>query len=176
MDCWGTNDAESAINEFKTSEMRALVVILALSSVTTNAQNLVLVNAGVSSGSITNKSGNSTLIVGSVGSPTSINVLRTDKQVVHHGVDHPLVMKVKKPSLQLGVYPNPTYGPVTITIAGELNSIPEQLLVIDPTGKVVIAQKNTELVNLENLSAGTYVIQLVAKDQTYQSQPIVLSK
>ena len=85
-------------------------------------------------------------------------------------------MKIKKTDLLIGVYPNPTYGPVTITIAGELNSIPEQLLVIDPTGKVVIAQKNTESVNLENLSAGTYVIQLVAKDQTYQSQPIVLSK
>jgi len=156
--------------------MRALVVILSLSSIPSIAQNLVMVNSGVSSGSITNNSTGSQVVVGSIGSPTNINVLRTDKQVIHHGVDHPLLMKIKKTDLLIGVYPNPTYGPVTITIAGELNSIPEQLLVIDPTGKVVIAQKNTESVNLENLSAGTYVIQLVAKDQTYQSQPIVLSK
>jgi hypothetical protein len=156
--------------------MRAIALLLAIWSVPAISQNLVLVNVGVSSGSITNKSTGSQVVVGSIGSPTSINVLRTDKQVVHHGVDHPLVMKVKKTDLSIGVYPNPTYGPVTITIARELNSTPEQLLVIDPTGKVVIAQKNTASVNLENLSAGTYVIQLVAKDQTYQSQPIVLSK
>ena len=156
--------------------MRALILLLAILSIPAISQNLVLVNAGVSSGSITNKSTGSKVVVGSIGSPTSINVLRTDKQVIHHGVDHPLVMKVKKTDRSIGVYPNPTYGPVTITIAGELKSTPEQLLVIDPTGKVVIAQKNTESVNLENLSAGTYLIQLVAKDQTYQSQPIVLSK
>jgi hypothetical protein len=156
--------------------MRALVVILSLSSIPSIAQNLVLVNSGVSTGSITNNSTGSQAVVGSIGSPTSINVLRTDKQVIHHGVDHPLLMKAKKSEMFIGVYPNPTTGPVTITIAGELKSTPEQLLVIDPIGKVVIAQKNTESVNLENLSAGTYVIQLVAKDQTYQSQPIVLSK
>jgi hypothetical protein len=156
--------------------MKPFALLFAVLSVPSIAQNLVLVNAGVSSGSITNKSTGSQVVVGSIGSPTSINVLRTDKQVIHHGVDHPLVMKVKKTDLSIGVYPNPTYGPVTITIAGELKSSPEQLLVIDPTGKVVIAQKNTESVNLENLSAGTYLIQLVAKDQTYQSQPIVLSK
>lgn len=156
--------------------MKPFALLLVVLSVPAISQNLVLVNAGVSSGSITNNSTGSQVVVGSIGSPTSINVLRTDKQVIHHGLDHPLVMKVKKPSLQLGVYPNPTNGPVTITIAGELKSTPEQLLVIDPIGKVVIAQKNTESVNLENLSAGTYVIQLVAKDQTYQSQPIVLSK
>ncbi len=156
--------------------MRTLALLLAILSVPAISQNLVLVNAGVSSGSITNKSTGSKVVVGSIGSPTSINVLRTDKQVIHHGVDHPLVMKVKKTDLSIGVYPNPTNGPVTITIAGELKSTPEQLLVIDPTGKVVISQKNTESVNLENLSAGTYLIQLVAKDQTYQSQPIVLSK
>jgi hypothetical protein len=156
--------------------MRAIALVLAILSVPAISQNLVLVNAGVSSGSITNRSTGSQVVVGSIGSPTSINVLRTDKQVIHHGVDHPLVMKVKKTDLSIGVYPNPTYGPVTITIAGELKSTPEQLLVIDPTGKVVISQKNTESVNLETLSAGTYLIQLVAKDQTYQSQPIVLSK
>jgi len=152
------------------------VVILSLSSIPSIAQNLVLVNSGVSTGSITNNSTGSQVVVGSIGSPTSINVLRTDKQVIHHGVDHPLLMKAKKSEMFIGVYPNPTNGPVTITIAGELKSTPEQLLVIDPTGKVVIAQKNTESVNLENLSAGTYLIQLVAKDQTYQSQPIILSK
>jgi hypothetical protein len=156
--------------------MRTIALVLAILSIPAISQNLVLVNAGVSSGSITNKSTGSQVVVGSIGSPTSINVLRTDKQVIHHGVDHPLVMKVKKTDLSIGVYPNPTYGPVTIAIAGELTGTPEQLLVIDPTGKVVIAQKNTESVNLENLSAGTYLIQLVAKDQTYQSQPIVLSK
>jgi len=156
--------------------MRAIALVLAILSIPAISQNLVLVNAGVSSGSITNKSTGSQVVVGSIGSPTSINVLRTDKQVIHHGVDHPLVMKVKKTDQSIGVYPNPTYGPVTITIAGELKSTPEQLLVIDPTGKVVIAQKNTESVNLENLSAGTYLIQLVAKDQTYQSKPIVLTK
>jgi hypothetical protein len=156
--------------------MRTIALVLAILSVPAISQNLVLVNAGVSSGSITNKSTGSQVVVGSIGSPTSINVLRTDKQVIHHGVDHPLLMKVKKTDLIIGVYPNPTNGPVTITIAGELKSTPEQLLVIDPTGKVVITQKNTESVNLENLSAGTYLIQLVAKDQTYQSQPIVLSK
>lgn len=156
--------------------MRTLALLLAILSIPAISQNLVLVNAGVSSGSITKKSTGSQVVVGSIGSPTSINVLRTDKQVVHHGVDHPLVMKLKKTDISIGVYPNPTYGPVTITIVGELKSAPEQLLVIDPTGKVVIAQKNTESVNLENLSAGTYLIQLVAKDQSYQSQPIVLSK
>ena len=156
--------------------MRTIALVLAILSIPAISQNLVLVNAGVSSGSITNKSTGSQVVVGSIGSPTSINVLRTDKQVIHHGVDHPLVMKVKKTDLSIGIYPNPTTGPVNIRIAGELNSTPEQLLVIDPTGKVVISQKNTESVNLENLSAGTYLIQLVAKDQTYQSQPIVLSK
>jgi hypothetical protein len=176
MDCWGTNDAESAINEFKTSEMRALVVILALSSIPSIAQNLVLVNAGVSSGSITNKSGNSTLIVGSVGSPTSINVLRSDAQVIHHGMEHPLVMKAKKPEISVGIFPNPTSGPVTIKITGVLKSQPEQLLVLDATGKVVKYQRYTERVDLQDLSAGTYVIRVTTKEQTIQSQPIVLVK
>ena len=156
--------------------MRALVVILALSSVTTVAQNLVLVNSGVSSGSITNKSVNSTLIVGSVGSPTSINVLRNDAQLVHHGMEHPLIMKAKKPEISLGIFPNPTSGPVTIKITGELKSQPEQLLVLDATGKVVKYQRYIEHLDLQDLSAGTYVIRVTTKEQTIQSQPIVLVK
>ena len=156
--------------------MRALVVILALSSIPSIAQNLVLVNAGVSSGSITNKSGNSTLIVGSVGSPTSINVLRNDAQVVHHGMEHPLVMKSKKPLISVGIFPNPTVGPVTIKILGDPKSHPEHLLVQDATGKVVIYQRYAERVDLQDLSAGTYVIRVTTKEQTIQSQPIVLVK
>lgn len=156
--------------------MRALVLGLALLSIPSIAQNLVLVNSGVSSGSITNKSGNSTLIVGSVGSPTSINVLRSDAQVVHHGMEHPMVMKAKKPEISVGIFPNPTSGPVTIKITGELKSQPEQLLVLDATGKVVKYQPYTERVDLQDLSAGTYLIQVTTKEQTIQSQPIVLVK
>ena len=156
--------------------MRALVLGLALLSIPSIAQNLVLVNSGVSSGSITNKSGNSTLIVGSVGSPTSINVLRSNAQVVHHGMEHPLVMKAKKPEISVGIFPNPTSGPVTIKITGELKSQPEQLLVLDATGKVVKHQQYTERVDLHSLSAGTYLIQVTTKEQTIQSQPIVLVK
>ena len=156
--------------------MRALVLGLALLSIPSIAQNLVLVNSGVSSGSITNKSGNSTLIVGSVGSPISINVLKSDAQVVHHGMEHPLVMKAKKPEIRVGIFPNPTSGPVTIKIIGELKSQPEQLLVLDATGKVVKHQPYTELVDLQDLSAGTYLIQVTTKEQTIQSQPIVLVK
>lgn len=156
--------------------MRALVLGLALLSIPSIAQNLVLVNSGVSSGSITNKSGNSTLIVGSVGSPTSINVLRSDAQVVHHGMEHPLVMKAKKPEISVGIFPNPTNGPVTIKITGELKSQPEQLLVIDAKGKVLKYQQYTERIDLQDLSAGTYLIQVTTKEQTIQSQPIVLVK
>jgi hypothetical protein len=156
--------------------MRALVVILALSSVTTNAQNLVLVNAGVSSGSITSNAGSSSLIVGSIGSPTSINVLRANAQVVHHGMEHPLLIKSKKPAISVGIFPNPTVGPVTIKISGDLKSQPEQLLVLDATGKVVKYQRYTERVDLQDLSAGTYVIRVTTKEQTIQSQPIVLVK
>jgi hypothetical protein len=156
--------------------MRVLVLGLALLSIPSIAQNLLLVNSGVSSGSITNKSGNSTLIVGSVGSPTSINVLRSDAQVVHHGMEHPLVMKAKKPEISVGIFPNPTSGPVTIKITGELKSQPEQLLVLDATGKVVKHQQYTERVDLQGLSAGTYLIQVTTKEQTIQSQPIVLVK
>jgi hypothetical protein len=156
--------------------MRALVLGLALLSIPSIAQNLVLVNSGVSSGSITNKSGNSTLIVGSVGSPISINVLRSDAQVVHHGMEHPLVMKAKKPEISVGIFPNPTSGPVTIKITGELKSQPEQLLVLDATGKVVKHQQYNERVDLQGLSAGTYLIQVTTKEQTIQSQPIVLVK
>ena len=156
--------------------MRALVLGLALLSIPSIAQNLVLVNSGVSSGSITNKSGNSTLIVGSVGSPTSNNELRSNAQVVHHGMEHPLVMKAKKPEISVGIFPNPTSGPVTIKITGELKSQPEQLLVLDATGKVVKYQQYTERVDLHSLSAGTYLIQVTTKEQTIQSQPIVLVK
>ena len=156
--------------------MRALVLGLALLSIPSIAQNLVLVNSGVSSGSITNKSGNSTLIVGSVGSPISINVLKSDAQVVHHGMEHPLVMKAKKPEIRVGIFPNPTNGPVTIKITGDLKSQPEELLVLDATGKVVKYQQYTERVDLQDLSAGTYLIQVKSKEQTIQSQPIVLVK
>jgi hypothetical protein len=156
--------------------MRAFVIGLSLLSIPSIAQNLVLVNAGVSSGSITNKSGNSTLIVGSVGSPTSINVLRSDAQLVHHGMEHPLVMKAKKPEISVGIFPNPTNGPVTIKITGDLKSQPEQLLVLDATGKVVKYQRYIERVDLQDLSAGTYLIQVTTKEQTIQSKPIVLVK
>ena len=156
--------------------MKAFVIGLALLSLPSIAQNLVLVNAGVSSGSITNKSGNTALIVGSVGSPTSINVLRGDAEVVHHGMEHPLLMKSKKPEISVGIFPNPTSGPVTIKITGELKSQPEQLLVLDATGKVVKYQRYTESVDLQDLSAGTYLIQVTTKEQTIQSQPIVLVK
>ena len=156
--------------------MRALVVILSLSSIPSIAQNLVMVNSGVSSGSITNNSTGSQVVVGSIGSPTSINVLRTDKQVVHHGMEHPLVMKAKKPEISVGIFPNPTSGPVTIKITGVLKSQPEQLLVLDATGKVVKYQRYTERVDLQDLSAGTYVIRVTTKEQTIQSQPIVLVK
>lgn len=156
--------------------MRALVLGLALLSIQSIAQNLVLVNSGVSSGSITNKSGNGTLIVGSVGSPISINVLRSDEQLVHHGMEHPLVMKAKKPEINVGIFPNPTNGPVTIKITGVLKSQPEELLVLDATGKVVKHQQYTERVDLQDLSAGTYLIQVTTKEQTIQSQPIVLVK
>jgi hypothetical protein len=156
--------------------MRSFVIGLVLLSTPSIAQNLVLVNAGVSSGSITNKSGNSALIVGSVGSPTSINVLRSDAQLVHHGMEHPLVMKATKSEVSVGVFPNPTSGPVTIKITGDLKSQPEELLVLDSTGKVVKCQRYTESVDLQDLSAGTYLIQVTTKEQTIQSQPIVLVK
>lgn len=156
--------------------MKALVVGLALLSIPSIAQNLVLVNAGVSSGSITNKSGSNRLIVGSVGSPISINVLRSDAQVIHHGMEHPLVMKAKKAEIIVGIFPNPTLGPVTIKIIGDLKSEPEQLLVIDAAGKVVKHQPYTERLDLQDLSAGTYLIQVTTKEQTIQSQPIVLVK
>lgn len=156
--------------------MKALVVGLTLLSIPSIAQNLVLVNSGVSSGSITNKSGNSTLIVGSIGSPTGINVLRANNQLVHHGMEHPLVMKAKKAEIIVGIFPNPTLGPVTIKIIGDLKSKPEQLLVIDATGKVVKSQQFRESVDLQDLSAGTYLIQVTTKEQTIQSQPIVLVK
>ena len=156
--------------------MRALVLGLAFSSISSVAQNLVLVNSGVSSGSITNNTGSSSLIVGSIGSPTSINVLRANAQVVHHGMEHPLLIKSKKPAISVGIFPNPTVGPVTIKISGDLKSQPEQLLVLDATGKVVIHQPFSESVDLQNLSAGTYLIQVTTKEQTIQSQPIVLVK
>lgn len=156
--------------------MRAFVIGLSLLSIPSIAQNLVLVNAGVSSGSITNKSGNSTLIVGSIGSPTSINVLRANAQLVHHGMEHPLVMKAKKPEIIVGIFPNPTSGPVTIKITGDLKSHPDHLLVLDATGKVVKYQRYTERLDLQDLSAGTYLIQVTTKEQTIQSQPIVLVK
>ena len=156
--------------------MRAFVIGLSLLSIPSIAQNLVMVNAGVSSGSITNKSGNSTLIVGSIGSPTSINVLRANAQVVHHGMEYPLVMKAKKPEIIVGIFPNPTSGPVTIKITGDLKSHPDQLLVLDATGKVVKYQRYTERLDLQDLSAGTYLIQVTTKEQTIQSQPIVLVK
>ena len=85
-------------------------------------------------------------------------------------------MKAKKPEFSLGVFPNPTSGPVTIKITGELKSQPEQLLVLDATGKVVKHQPYTERLDLHSLSAGTYLIQVTTKEQTIQSQPIVLVK
>jgi hypothetical protein len=48
--------------------------------------------------------------------------------------------------------------------------------VLDATGKVVIHQPFSESVDLQNLSAGTYLIQVTTKEQTIQSQPIVLVK
>lgn len=156
--------------------MKFLLLCLVFSATAAVAQNLVLVNAGVSSGSIINKSGNTALIVGSVGSPTSINVLRSDAQVVHHGMEHPLFMRSKKPEVSVGIFPNPTSGPVTIKLTGDLKSQPEQLLVLDALGKVVKYQRYTERVDLQDLSAGTYVIRVTTKEQTIQSKPIVLVK
>lgn len=156
--------------------IRFLFLGLSLWATAAVGQNLVLVNAGVSSGSITNKSGNTALIVGSVGSPISINVLRSDAQVIHHGMEHPLVMKAKKLEVSVGIFPNPTSGPVTIKITGDLKSQPEQLLVLDAVGKVVKYQRYTERVDLQDLSAGTYVIRVTTKEQTIQSKPIVLVK
>jgi hypothetical protein len=91
-------------------------------------------------------------------------------------MEHPLVMKAKKLEISVGIFPNPTSGPVTIKITGELKSQPEQLLVIDATGKVVKYQPYTERVDLQDLSAGTYLIKVTTKEQTIQSQPIVLVK
>ena len=91
-------------------------------------------------------------------------------------MEYPLVMKAKKPEIIVGIFPNPTSGPVTIKITGDLKSQPEQLLVLDATGKVVKYQRYTERVDLQDLSAGTYVIRVTTKEQTIQSQPIVLVK
>ena len=91
-------------------------------------------------------------------------------------MEHPILMKSKKPEISVGIFPNPTSGPVTIKITGDLKSQPEQLLVIDATGKVVIHQQYTERLDLQDLSAGTYLIQVTTKEQTIQSQPIVLVK
>lgn len=156
--------------------MRAAISVLAILTLPCSAQNLVLVNSGVSSGSITNKCINNQIIVGSIGSPVSINVLRDDGLVVHHGLEHPLVVNNKKSEIGVGIFPNPTFGLVNVKITGDLKSQPQQILVLDALGKVVIFQPYTESIDLQQLSAGTYLIQVATKEQTIQSQPIVLVK
>jgi hypothetical protein len=156
--------------------MRAFIFFLAFSSITSIAQNLVLVNSGVSSGSITNNSSSNQLIVGSIGSPTSINLLRIDLQVVHHGMEHPILMKSKKSLISFSVFPNPTIGPVTLKISGDLKTQPENIMVLDATGKLVVNQTFSESINLGNLAPGTYLIQISTKGSIFQSNPIVLIK
>jgi hypothetical protein len=62
----------------------------------------------------------------------------------------------------LSIYPNPTSGVITINYSNPI----DEILVIDVTGKVVLSQKHTNTINLEELSKGLYIIKVSSGEFT----------
>ena len=158
--------------------MRFLLLCLGLSATAAVGQNLVLVNSGVSTATFSSfAAGGNQVILGTVGSPFSINVLRTDSKVVHHGLEHPLILKDKKQVYQVTIFPNPTRGPVTIAITGDGTKVlPQGIAVIDVAGKVALAMPFSNQIDLSSLSAGAYLLKFNSQETNIQSKPIVLVK
>ncbi|MEI6488554.1 MAG: choice-of-anchor tandem repeat GloVer-containing protein [Bacteroidota bacterium] len=72
----------------------------------------------------------------------------------------------------IGIYPNPSNGMVTITFS----SVPNELEVIDATGKTVYATKPTNLsttLNLQNKAKGIYLIKC-RDSKTVTTQKIII--
>jgi len=158
--------------------MRFLLLSIGLSATAAVGQNLVLVNSGLSTATFSSSAvGCNQVLLGTVGSPFSINVLRTDSKVVHHGLEHPLILKDRKRVYQVTIFPNPTRGPVTIAITGDgAKVLPQGIAVIDAAGKVALAMPFSNQIDLSSLSAGAYLLQFNSHEKNIQSKPIVLVK
>jgi len=158
--------------------MRFLLLSIGLSATAAVGQNLVLVNSGLSTATFSSSAvGGNQVLLGTVGSPFSINVLRTDSKVVHHGLEHPLILKDKKQVYQVTIFPNPTRGPVTIAITGDgAKVLPQGIAVIDAAGKVALEMPFSNQIDLSSLSAGAYLLQFNSQESNIQSKPIVLVK
>jgi hypothetical protein len=139
-------------------------------------QNGTLSNSGISSGSINHNSKAPQAVVGTIGNPVGIQVLRGNGQVVHHGLDHPLVMTTGSVDLTVDVYPNPTTGSVQIKINGWDSVEGATLSVMDASGKILQVQPYTPTLDLSPYPSGTYTIKIKQHNQELTSQPIILTR
>jgi hypothetical protein len=76
----------------------------------------------------------------------------------------------------VGVYPNPSYGPVTVSLPAI--SRPAFLKVINPLGRIVKLQEilqseNPNTLDLSDLSAGIYILQISNSEQIYTKKLII---
>jgi hypothetical protein len=139
-------------------------------------QNGRLSNSGISSGSINHNSKAPQAVVGTIGNPVGIQVLRGNGQVVHHGLDHPLVMKASSVDLSVHVYPNPTMGAIQIETNGWDFSEGATLSVLDASGKILQVQHYTPTLDLSPYPSGTYTVKIQQHNQEFTSQPIILTR
>ena len=139
-------------------------------------QNGTLSNSGISSGSINHNSKAPQAVVGTIGNPVGIQVLRGNGQVVHHGLDHPLVMKTGSVDLTVDVYPNPTSGSIQIKTNGLDSFEGATLSIMDASGKVLHVQPYKPNLDLSPYPSGTYTLKIQQHNQELTSQPIILTR
>jgi hypothetical protein len=139
-------------------------------------QNGSLSNSGISSGSINHNSKAPQAVVGTIGNPVGIQVLRGNGQVVHHGLDHPLVMKTSSVDLSVHVYPNPTSGSVQIKTNGWDSVEGATLSVLDASGRILQVQPYSPNLDLSPYPSGTYTVKIQQHNQELTSQPIILTR
>ena len=72
-----------------------------------------------------------------------------------------LGLNENEPTKVFTLYPNP--AETKITIMHSFLQLPEKIIVIDLTGIELMDANNTDTINIEKLSAGTYILQIYSE-------------
>lgn len=99
--------------------------------------------------------------------PTGIYYYRL-KMVNKNGfVEYSNIVRVeigsKKSDVSITVAPNPVVNQLTLRLDGKVLTT-EKVRILDMFGKVVLSTSNQPIINVQNLSAGAYVVEILSKN------------
>jgi hypothetical protein len=152
-----------------------LVVVPLKAQTNPTAPRPIITNSGIASGMLESHQG-SAHFYGVVGQSTAVVVAQDQQNLVHHGMLHPLILTSEPiPVSSVGVYPNPTDGPLSV-LWNRSDAQPEWVEVVDLNGSPVPRMPYDPELSLNNLPAAPYSLRFIQGKTLLGVAEIILTR